>query len=235
MNSEPNSITDNPQKESRSLETVPAVSILYGQPVIMKNKEYVTLKDKDGKEMDITDLIDELKGLYEKVLVTDLNGITRDKPQLEILKGICSRMSLWVDAGSRYGEGAIDILITEADKVVLATKTLRKLEELGNALELSENIILGIDYDEGIVSPNKDIREMKPLTLVKEAEDIGIDTYIFTDMKNLSSEAHVRMDEARTLLSPERKVYIHGRFESSTRGLDVMGLAGVVIEVENLL
>lgn len=233
MNSEPNSITDN--KESCNLETVPAVSLLYGQPVILKSKEYVTLKSKDGKEMDITDLIDELKGLYDKVLVTDLNGITRDRPQLEILKGICSKMSLWVDAGSRYGEGAIDILITEADKVVLATKTLRKLEELGNALELSENIILGIDYDDGIVSPNKDIRDMTPLTLVKEAEDIGIDTFIFTDMKNLSSGTRFTINEARTLLSPERLVYVHGRFESNTGGLEGMGLAGAVIEVEHLL
>jgi uncharacterized protein related to proFAR isomerase len=235
MNSEPNSITDNADKEAGGFETVPAVSVLYGQPVIMKDREYVTQKDKDGKEMVISDIIDELKGQYEKVLITDLNGITRDRPQLEILKGICSKMSLWVDAGSRYGEGAIDILITEADKVVLATKTLRKLEELGNALELSENIILGLDYDEGIVSPNKDIRDMTPLTLVKEAEDIGIDTYIFTDMKNLTSETHFAMDAARTLLSSERKVYIHGRFESGTGRLEGLGLTGAVIEVEDLL
>ena len=235
MNSEPNSITDNTDKDAWGFETMPAVSVLYGQPVIMKNKGYVTLKNKVGKEKDISDIIDELKGSYEKVMVTDLNGITRDRPQLEILKGICSKMSLWVDAGSRYGEGAIDILIAEADKVVLATKTLRKLEELENAIELSENIILGIDYDEGIVSPNREIRDMTPLTLVKKAEDIGIDTFIFTDMKNLSSDTHFTMDEARTLLSPERKVYIHGRFVSSTGGLEGTGFAGAVIEVENLL
>ena len=235
MNDESNPITDNTDKEARSLETVPAVSILNSQPVIMKNREYVTLKDKDGKEMDITDLIDSLKDQYENVLVTDLNGITRDRPQLEILKGICSKMSLWVDAGSRYGEGAIDILITEADKVVLATKTLRKLEELGNAIELSENIILGIDYDEGIVSPSKDIREMTPLTLAKEAEDIGINSYIFTDMKNLSSDTHFTMDVARTLMSSDMEVYFHGRFKSGINEFEGTGLTGVLIEVENLL
>jgi uncharacterized protein related to proFAR isomerase len=220
--------------EVKGFDSVPAVSILYGQPVIMKDKEYVTLKDKDGRETEITAVIDKLKGVYEKVLVTDLNGITRDRPQLEVLKGICSKMSLWVDAGSRYGEGAIDILITEADKVVLATKTLKKLEELENAMELTENIILGIDYDDGIVSPNREIREMTPLDLVREAEEIGIETFIFTDMKNLSSDTPFALDVPRTLLSRDRKVYIHGRFESGTRGLEGAGFAGAVIEFEDL-
>jgi len=225
---------DSPDDVS-GFDTVPAVSILHGEPVVMKNREYVPIRDSEGMVREITDIIDELKGNYERVMVTDLTGITRDRPQIDVLKGICSKMSMWVDAGSRYGEGAIDILIAEADKVVMATKTLRKLEELENALELSENIILGIDFDDGIVSPNKEIREMTPLELVRKAEDIGIGTFIVTDMKNLSSDNEFAMDVSRTVLVPQRKVYVHGRFGPSIGELETAGFAGAIIEIENLL
>lgn len=229
-----NSESTDDSTESVGFEIIPAVSILHGQPVMMKNREYMTLKDENGKERDIAEIIDELKKKYEKVLVTDLNGITWDRPQLEVLRRICSKMNFLVDAGSRYGEGAIDILITEAENVVLATKTLKRFEELENAMELSENIILGIDYDDGVLSPNREIRDMTPGALAHRAENTGIHTFILSDMKNLTSDTRFNIDVARTILSPERTVYVHGRFDSDANEIRTAGFAGAIIEYENL-
>ena len=216
-------------------ETIPAINLFKGMPVIKGIQGYEPLQDKDGKNMDVHELIDELKGSFNKILITDINGINRDKPQLELYQDMSTKMKLWIDAGPRSKDGAIDILVAGAEKVVLGTKTLRGLEELEKVVELSENVVLGIDYDNGIVTPKKRIREMSPLSLVNEAKNLGIEEIIFTDLKHLASDSHFSMDIGATLLQANMKIYFHGRFDGGMEMFKRMNLAGVMIEVEILL
>ena len=76
-----------------------------------------------------------------------------------------------------------------------------------NAIELSENVIFGIDYDDGIVSPEESIRAMSPLRLAEEIKDFGLSEMIFTDLKHLSSPAAFSLDIGSTLLDSEMKIY----------------------------
>jgi uncharacterized protein related to proFAR isomerase len=221
--------------EEKIMENIPALFIYKGMPVIKGKEIYEPLQDKDNKAFGISEILDELSKRFEKVLLTDLNGIERDKPQLEMFRRLPKKMESWIDAGTRYGPGIIDILVAGADKVVLSTKTLKNLKELEKALELSENILLNIDFEEGIVSPDRSIREMSPWDLTREAEHFGIDTIIFTDLKNLASNESFGWDAARALLASNMKVYFHGRFDVGTELFSGTELAGIINEAEKLL
>ncbi|ODS40680.1 MAG: hypothetical protein A7315_02375 [Candidatus Altiarchaeales archaeon WOR_SM1_79] len=216
-------------------ETIPAVNLYKGVPVVKGEKDYEPLLDKDEKDMNLHGLIDLLKGRFERVLITDINGINKDKPQLDLYKDISKKIELWVDAGSRIRDGAIDILVAGAAKVVLGTKTLLNLEELEKICELSENVIFEIDYDDGIVSPKKKIREMSPSQLIEEVKNHGIEDIIFTDLKHLSSDSHFNIDVVSTLLRSDLKVYIHGRFDIKNKIFENLNFTGLIIEVDTIL
>lgn len=237
MDAEPERMIE-PENENageKSGEAIPAINLFKGIPVIKGTEEYEPLEDKDGNKLDILELLDELKERFDRVLITDINGINRDKPQLELARDLSTKMKLWIDAGSRSRDGAIDVLVTGAERVVLGTKTLIDLGELEKALELSENVVLGIDYDDGIISPKKTIREMSPLSLVEEVKKLGITEIIFTDLKHLSSEDQFNVEVGRALLKSELKIYFHGRFDRGMGTFKGMNLAGVIVEVEALL
>jgi len=237
MDAEPERMieSENVNTGEKSTETIPAINLFKGIPVIKGTEGYEPLEDKDGNKMDIHELIDELKERFNRILITDINGINRDKPQLELSRELSTKMKLWIDAGSRTRDGAIDILVAGAERVVLGTKTLIDLGELEKALELSENVVLDIDYDDGIVSPRKTIREMSPLSLVEEVKRIGVEEIIFTDLKHLSSEAFFNIDVGKALLKSDMKIYFHGRFDKGIETFKGMNLAGVMMEVEVLL
>jgi phosphoribosylformimino-5-aminoimidazole carboxamide ribonucleotide (ProFAR) isomerase len=140
-----------------------------------------------------------------------------------------------VDGGSRYSDSAIDILVAGAEKVVLSTKTLRSIEELKKAHELSQNIILGIDYDDGIVSPNKEISEMTPIDLVQEVQDLGIEDIIFTDLKHLASNTPFNMEVGKSLTHSCANIHLHGTFENDLNKYKWLDIAGLAIEVKALI
>jgi uncharacterized protein related to proFAR isomerase len=227
--------SENVNTGGKSSETIPAINLFKSVPVIKGTEGYEPLEDKDGNKMDIHELIEELKERFDRVLITDINGINRDKPQLELCRDLSTKMKLWIDAGSRSRDGAIDVLVAGAERVVLGTKTLIDLGELEKALELSENVVLGIDYDDGIISPKKTIREMSPLSLVEEVKNLGIEEIIFTDLKHLSSDAYFSVEVGKALLKSDRKIYFHGRFDKGIGILEGMNLEGVMVEVETIL
>jgi uncharacterized protein related to proFAR isomerase len=217
------------------LEMIPALCIFKGFPVIKKKDTYETLKNEEGENQDLNDFIKKLSTDYKTILLTDINGVNRDKPQLDIVKSVSTKMELWVDAGTRIGPGVIDVFVAGADYVVLGTKTLLDLDELEKANELSENVILDINYDEGIVSPKKNIRDMDPFDLAKEAKNIGIKNLIFTDLKNTAGNSDFDENSAKRVISEDLNVYFHGRFNEDHRHFSKIGIKGLVNEVDTLL
>lgn len=216
-------------------EIIPAVNVYKGVPVVRGENVYKTFKDHNGTDYDIQELIEKLKEDFKRILVLDINGINRDRPQLDLIKTLSSKIELLVDGGSRYSDSAIDILVAGAEKVVLGTKTLRSMEELIKAHELSQNIILGIDYDDGIISPKKEISEMTPTGLAQEVQDLGIENIIFTDLKHLASNAPFNMEVGKSLARSQTNIYLHGNFEYDPQKYKWMDIAGLMIEVKALI
>ena len=222
-------------EDEMQYEIIPVVNVYKGVPVVRGENVYVTFKDASGVDFEIQGLIDVLKEDFQKLFISDINGINRDRQQLDLIKTISTKIELWVDGGSLYSDSAIDILVAGAEKVVLGTKTLKSMEELKKAHELSQNIILGIDYDDKIVSPKKKISEMTPLDLVQEAQDLGIEDIIFTDLKHLTSNSPFDLEAVKSLARNEINLYLHGKFERDAQKYRWMDIKGLLIEVKALI
>lgn len=79
-----------------------------------------------------------------RVLLWDLDGIERNRPRLDILRRF-EGDAVWVDAGVRTAESVIDVLVAGAEKAVVGTKTLRGLDDLDEARDLSDDIVVQVD------------------------------------------------------------------------------------------
>ena len=221
--------------EDNQKEIIPAICMYKGLPVIKEKESYEPMKNENGENLSINEILEELSTRFKKALIMDLNGINRDRPQLDIFKTISTKMELWVDAGTRIGPGVIDVFVAGADYVVLGTKTLLGLDELEKANELSENVILDINYDEGIVSPKNAIREMSSSILMEKAKNIGIKNVIFTDLKNTTSSSDFDLNAARQVLPYNLNVYFHGKFKEADRTFAKMDIKGLIYEVDTLI
>ncbi len=218
------------------LEIIPAVNIYKGTLVIRGKNGYEPFKDEEGEAFKTQELIDDLKEEgYKRIYIADINGINRDRPELDMIKNLSTKIELWVDGGSRYADSSIDILIAGAEKVVLSTKTLKNIKELERAFELSHNIIFSIDYDDNIVSPKKEIREMSPVRLMEEAQKLGIKDIIFCDLKHLSSDTNFNLEVGKTLLGSQMNIYFYGNFKHVSSMYNQMDISGLIIEVNGLI
>lgn len=120
------------------------------------------------------DLLEKLSSEHEMVYVSDEDGIERNKPQLDLARGICDEIPTIYEAGVRFGQNIIDVIITGAEKAVVGTATLADLDELRGAFKLSENIILKADYRDGILGSDPLIGGRAFLDLSRDVLDIGI-------------------------------------------------------------
>ena len=126
------------------------------------------------------ELIEEALERFGKVLVWDLDGIERNRPNLRFIRRFEGE-GLWVDAGIRRAESVIDVLVAGADRVAMGTKTIRDLEELSAARELTENLALLVDFAHGKLSGWGDMPRMAPVQLMRSARRIGIETTLVVD------------------------------------------------------
>ncbi|MEM0343494.1 MAG: HisA/HisF-related TIM barrel protein [Thermoplasmata archaeon] len=123
---------------------------------------------------DLSRLASELSERFKHVYVTDIDGVEKNKPQLDVVREICDEIPTLYEGGVRFSSNVIDMLITGAEKAVVGSATLVSLEELRGAFKLSENIIFKADYRDGIVSFDPQISGRAFLPLAKELADIGV-------------------------------------------------------------
>jgi len=137
-----------------------------------------TLLSRPYAKGDIAKLGSELSEKFKRVYVTDVDGVERNKPQLDVVREICDELPTLYEGGVRFSSNVIDMLITGAEKAVIGSATLVSLEELRGAFKLSENIIFKADYRDGIVSFDPQISGRAFLPLAKELADIGLNELV---------------------------------------------------------
>lgn len=117
---------------------------------------------------------------FGKVLVWDLEGIERNRPNLALVRHFEGE-PVWVDAGVRHAEGAVDVLVAGAERAVVGTKTLRSLTEFDEARELSDNLVPLLDFVDGELWAAEAIREVPPADLLARWRGMDIDTALLVD------------------------------------------------------
>lgn len=83
---------------------------------------------------------------HDRVYVVDRRGVQRNKPDVDLLQDLAGETELWVDAGPRYAEDVVDLLIAGASHVVVRWHTLDAAGELGAAADMSGDISLGAEF-----------------------------------------------------------------------------------------
>ncbi len=164
------------------MDMIPALSLMKSRPVIVKEGEYRPYI-KENRKLGLQEVLDELKG-YDRLYFLDLDGVELDKPQTEALRKVSTRKKIWADIGARDSKAITDAFIAGADKAVISTKTISSKDGVLNSIELSDKLILSIDYKDNIISPSKEIRDMGIKGVSEFGLDHGIDTLIFTDLSH---------------------------------------------------
>jgi len=134
-----------------------------------------TAMRKEYSKKEISSLSKSLRGKnFEKLYILDIDGIERNKPQLDIVQSLCNDFSISYEAGPRKGANVIDMVVAGADRVYMGTYCLASLDEVGTAMALTEGIGLKIDWNDGLLGRGKGIEKGSVADIIRGAMDRGV-------------------------------------------------------------
>jgi uncharacterized protein related to proFAR isomerase len=122
----------------------------------------------------MSESVSKLSDKFKMIYVADLDGLNRNRPQLDVAREIAEEMPTMYEGGVRKANNVIDMLITGAEKAVVGTATLLHFEDLRVAFKLSENITFKADFRDGIVSFDPHTAGRAFRDLAGDVVDIGI-------------------------------------------------------------
>ncbi len=210
---------------------VPALLLRRGHVCLPGEDGPVEAKRPPGVPFDPFDVVDRLAEQYRTIYLVDLDGIERGEPQLEYLQEFARDVRLWVDAGVRAADQAIDILITGARRVVLSTSELRGPRELKRAWKLSTEFAFEVPIDpvgRAIGSPEWGTTD--PAELVRTAREVGV-----TDVVLSPRETDPNWDVIRPIAAGG-PTWVDGTFQAAQLPrLAESGAAGGIFHITDLL
>ena len=106
-----------------------------------------------GRPIEFYDIIDPLAAEHARLYVVDLEAIDGGDPQLDLIQEVSREIALWVDAGVRTSDQAIDVIVAGAERAVLSSSRLHGPEELARAWGLSPNLAVEIELRDGSLTP----------------------------------------------------------------------------------
>lgn len=218
------------------LDVVPTMSVRDGEVVIVRDKKYERLEDEDGRPLNPAVFAEQVLKEYPRLMVVDINGLETNRPQVEMIQELGELGEIWVDAGLRYAESAIDILVAGASGVVLCTKTIAGVDQLAAAVEMSDSVFLGIDWDGAVVGEDEQFRHMSPRSLRDIASNLKFPKLFFTDLGRGAKGKPLEADIIRELAAGPIPVYVGGGVvESDLEPLGKLGAAGALLSVLSIV
>ncbi len=188
-------------------------------------------RNPNGGPLDIFDVADFLSGRYPRLYVVDLDGIEDNRPQLDFLQEIAREADVWIDAGPRTADQAIDILITGARRAVLSTAYLRSGKELKKAWGLSPDLTVEIEArGTGTFAVEPDWANRPPTEVAEAVRAVGIDEVVLSYRERDTDWTTVRA------VAGAGTTWVGGSFErSQARELTASGAAGGFFHVRDEL
>jgi len=122
----------------------------------------------------MSSFVSKLSDEYERLYLADIDGIYRNKPQLDVAREVCDEVPTYYEGGVRVANNVVDMLMTGAESAVVGTSTLEALDELRGAFMFSENITFKVDFRDGIVSFDPKVKGRAFLELAHEVREIGV-------------------------------------------------------------
>lgn len=93
----------------------------------------------------------------KKQLFWDMGGITKNRPSIYTLPSN-PKNEVFVDSGLIWGEDIIDLILADRGKVVLPLRNLQGFNELDDALNFADEIVIGIDWSDKVEAKHRDFK-----------------------------------------------------------------------------
>jgi uncharacterized protein related to proFAR isomerase len=189
--------------------------------------------DAQGQVVDRS-AADAVKALAAKgpVWVYDLDGLGRNKADLDTLRKAGDRGNVWVDAGSRFATDAMDVLVAGAEKATLRWDHLASEAELAEAVEMSDALLLGLVFDRGQFQRNP-LLEGDEQRVLGVARDLGMGIAVIDATERPIPGGADRNLAARFAATGLDRWFVGGaRDEADAREVEALGYQGAVLEPE---
>ncbi|MBN1540132.1 MAG: hypothetical protein JW939_08310 [Candidatus Thermoplasmatota archaeon] len=218
------------------LQIIPSLAVMGTAPVWVKDNRYNPLRI-DGSGVPLITLVSELGGRYGALHYLDIIGIRRGNVDWGAFRAVADTSeSIWADIGIIYSETLIDVIMAGAQEVVVTTKMIDSLKEIVSSFELTENLIVQIDYDGSVVSKDRTMRRMDPSDLVEELSSFGIEMFILDDIREGRDSMDRSFLESVMGAAPEEaRIYAGIEDLKELKELADTGLAGAIVSCSKLL
>jgi uncharacterized protein related to proFAR isomerase len=225
---------------------IPAVSIKNGRVVLARDGQYNEIQPghpiladlprdatpPDRKYGHTLAIFERLFMDFPTAYVLDLDGIGRNSPQLDLMRQLSERGTIWVDGGGGLAEHGMDFLMVGAEGAVIATKTARGMDEIEEATEIFEDIIVSIDYDGKLLARNRKLADMDPVDFAKEAARLGVRRFVFADYRRQGVDENM----VGLLVRHCPELYVGGGVNSAhCDRLQTLGARGAVLELSDVM
>ena len=219
-----------------NLELVPSLAVMGPTPVWVKDERYNPIRI-GGESIGVVGLVNGLSERFGAVHYIDILGIRRGVVDWEIFRASVERCdNIWADMGVIFSDGLIDVVMAGAQEVVITTKMIDSLEEIVSSFELTENLILQIDYDGSIVSRDRNIRKMGPGEFAEEMVSFGMDTFILDDIREGREAVDMRfLDRVLNSMPQDGKLYVGIEDLGEMEELSDTGVSGAIVSCSKLL
>ncbi len=166
----------------------------------------------------------------------DILGMTKGEVEWNMVQSIMDTGDVWGDVGAVESDSIIDVIMAGAAEAVISTKMIGSLDEIASCFEMTENLIVQIDYDGGLLARDDVIGAMTAPQLVEELVSLGVERFIMNDMTegrtNVSKELIERVDR---YIPGEGAVFVDARNLSEVVEVDDRGASGAVISCSRLI
>jgi phosphoribosylformimino-5-aminoimidazole carboxamide ribonucleotide (ProFAR) isomerase len=219
---------------------VPAVSLRHGAVVIVRDQSYEPVEDESGEPFAIDEFIEVFLKGFKAVLVFDIDALEGEGAQYDEVSRLAGiEAEAWWDAGARDEEDVINIITSGADKALISTRSLRSLDELGAAVELTENLIFEIVERGGEILGNaRDFKGKRPGEIARAASRAGCSEFLLLDAARPLG-GPIDWQGAREVAPFAAGLYLGGGIDLATaKGLqapDKVPLKGAVVDLISVL
>jgi hypothetical protein len=154
---------------------VPCLLLRKGAVCLPGPEGPIPARRQSGGEFDVFDILDELSPRFPFLYLADLDGLEENNPQVEYIQELSREMPMWVDAGVRKADQAIDVLVAGAQKAVLSSAYLRGPRELRRAWKLSPELVFEIETTDGhLLDVDPAWKTDDPLEIVRVVREVGV-------------------------------------------------------------
>jgi uncharacterized protein related to proFAR isomerase len=218
---------------------IPAVSLRRGKVVVVNKGRYEPLTDVDDRELTLYDFTSMFLEDYSTIMVMDIDGIERRRPQLTQVQTVSPVKNVWWDPGVRNLDDMMDAFTAGAHRVVVGTKTIWNLGELEACQEFSADYVLSLDWADGILSRDANIAQTDPISFLRLMYEGGVRRVLFSQLGRVKAGSRIDAGFVSEMNEVTRRLYLGGSgFSLDTAeqvGRSGMGVKGVVVGIMDII